>query len=259
MKTTDIPETGDLRPQLAHAVYNSRGVLSKYAPPTRAAKPVKKKSSDDLPIGTQQLFIDTIAYTYSLGAGINTLLTVDWDRLFSDNAPHKLRTIKYENRIPYVVECIRKWVKRRIDVFYYIWVREVASDVGEHWHLVMYLPARYHAEFAVYCEKLFEEVQGSKTRPLYSKQSLGETAVSEYGSWQLAQDINPDCRGYYLGAYLGKGELSERVFRGKLIPNDRKPVKHVEGRADYDASQGHILGSEHRIQRFDMSRELKRV
>jgi hypothetical protein len=53
----------------------------------------------------------------------------------------------------------------------------------------------------------------------------GEFACSVWGSWHLAKDIHPERSGYYLAAYLWKGEPSERFFRGNLIPNTRKPVR----------------------------------
>jgi hypothetical protein len=48
--------------------------------------------------------------------------------------------------------------------------------------------------------------------------------------------------------YIGKGVPSERLFRGNLIPNTRKPVRGRafggrERSARCDAAQGHITGT----------------
>ena len=61
--------------------------------------------------------------------------------------------------------------------------------------------------------------------------------------------------GYWLAAYLGKGEPSRHIFRGKMIANERKPVRGDK----YDAPQGEIEGTAARTKRFDISRPLKRV
>ena len=94
--------------------------------------------------------------------------------------------------------------------------------------------------------------------------SEGEFACSVWGSWHLAKDTHPERLGFYLAAYLGKGEPSERLFRGKLIPNTSKPVRGQafggrEKSDRYDTPQGQIRGTIALKKRFDIARPLKKA
>jgi len=69
---------------------------------------------------------------------------------------------------------------------------------------------------------------------------------------------------FYLASYLGKGEPSERMFRGKLVPNTRKLVRGLtfggrERSGRYDAPQGQIRGATALKKGVDIARELKKA
>jgi len=78
----------------------------------------------------------------------------------------------------------------------------------------------------------------------------------------LALDTRPNRNGRYIAAYLGKGEPSTRLYRGRTIANIKKPIRgHAYGgeeeSARYDAAQGEIRGNAHMTRRFDMAKGLK--
>ena len=216
----------------------------------------------DLPVGTQAAFIAAASAAAARQKPLNVLLTIRWRSLFSDNDVNALRPFPTPERIDRLVELLRKWLIRNDAPPFYIWVRENADSVGEHWHIAFHFPKRRQQALAQYIEKLTGE---EKLRHRNQVQATdGEFARGELGSWHLARDTRPERHGYYLAAYLGKGEPSQRPFRGKLVDNDKKPVRGVRFGGTYpdgvyDISQGKIEGTARRCDRFFIANDLKRV
>jgi len=228
-----------------------------FQPPT--------KQTAGLEPGTQAKFIDAARSAARAGYPINTLLTVRWSSLLRDNQFHPLRAMSAPERIRHVVERVRHWLAWRGSPAMYIWVRETSDEAGgEHWHFAVHLPKGKRKAFSAYLETILIEPLAPCPRAT-SKQTPGEIACSELGSWHLARDV-PEMRGcfcgYFTAAYLGKGEPSQRMFRGNLIDNKAKRVRGVAfgGRmrgGRYDVLQGNIEGTTTRKGRFDIARALK--
>ena len=116
------------------------------------------------------------------------------------------------------------------------------------------IPRRSRRAFLVYVETLLGEPLAPRPRTKTQGGTEGEVACSENGSWHLGRDVHPERRGRWLAAYLGKGEPSLVMFRGQLVPNNRKPVRGDK----YDVRQGNVQGTAARMKRFDIARHLKR-
>ena len=247
-------ETCDLR---NHPLYQEHTDRSAYG-----ALPMVK-ASDGIKVGTQARFIDAAMAAANAGRPLNTLLSIRWDSLFSDNDVNDLRTMPIPQRIDHIVERFRKWWKRRGLPVHYIWVREAADRCAEHWHIAFHLPKKMRAPFADYLAEMTQEPLRRTKRPA-DQRTEGEFACSEIGSWHLAEDTRPDRRGYFLAAYLGKGEPSQIIKRGKRQPNLKKPVRGqsfggTQPDGKYDAPQGAIMGTNARMDRFYISNELKNL
>lgn len=215
----------------------------------------------DLPLGTQAAFIAAAETAAALSAPLNRFLTIRWSSLFSDGDVNPLRVLPTAERIDYLVELLRKWLVRNALPPFYIWVRENADDAGEHLHMIFHSKNRLDSALRAFVEKRTGE---RKARAIPSaEKSEGEIARGEASSWHLARDRRPERAGFYLAAYLGKGEPSERLFRKKLVGNAKKPVRgmsfggtYKDGK--YDITQGRIEGTESRLKRFFIANELKR-
>ncbi len=224
-----------------------------------------EKRTDSLPIGSQAKFIDAAKCADILGFPVNTLLTVRWSSLYHHDNANPLFAQSRVKRIAYLVELLRKWVSTRCrGGFLYIWVRETTSELGEHWHLAFHLPHGKRKAITSYLSDLLGEPLNHTPRTKAQGRTEGEFACSVWGSWHLAKDTHPKRSGFYLAAYLGKGEPSERMFRGKLVPNTHKLVRgqEFEGREKsgrYDTPQGQIRGTTALKKRFDISRPLKQA
>jgi hypothetical protein len=223
------------------------------------------KQTDGLEPGTQAKFIGAAFSAARAGYPLNTLLTVRGSSLLPDNQLHPFRAMSAPERIKHIVERVRHWLARRDLPAWYIWVRETSDDAGgEHWHLALHLPRNKRPAFSAYLADLLGEPLAPCPRSA-SKRTRGEYACSELGSWHLAVEVpdgKPQFEGYWIAAYLGKGEPSQHMFRGKLVNNKAKLVRGIEfggkmrgGR--YDAPQGHITGTTTRKGRFDIARALK--
>ncbi len=250
----DHDETCDLR---NHPINKKRAIRLAYG-----ALPLAK-ASDGIRVGTQARFIDAAMAAANAGQPLNTLLSVRWDSLFSDNDVKDLRTMPISQRIDHIVERFRKWWKRRGLPVHYIWVREAADRCAEHWHIAFHLPKELRLPFARYLAELTQEPLRPTKRPA-DQRTEGEFACSEIGSWHLAGDTRPDRRGYFLAAYLGKGEPSQIIKRGKRQPNFKKPVRGqsfggTQRDGKYDVPQGAIMGTNARMDRFYISNELKNL
>jgi hypothetical protein len=249
-------ETLDLR---KHSIYKERAFPLPYACPT----PPPKQTSG-LAVGSQARLIAAARRSANAGHPINTLLTARWHALLIYDEFHPLRAMQTPERIRHTVELLRKWLTRRGIPVKYIWMREISEKAGEHWHLALHLPSSEHEAFVAYVERIFIEPLASPPRS-WPSQTRGEFARSEHGSWHLAGEVTdgkPQFEGYWLAAYLGKGEHSQRVFRGQLENNTQKPVRGQKFggrvRSDrYDEPQGDIRGTATRKGRFDMARSLK--
>lgn len=247
-------ETADLRKR---PIYVEPAVQPAYLPP-----PTPPRTTSGLPIGTQVRFIAAAAAAASVGRPLNTLLTLRWASLFSDNDVNWLRTLPVPERIDRLVERLRKWLTRNGLPPIYIWAREAAGGDAEHWHMALHLPGRRRSSFTTFLAGILGEPAAKRRNP--SECSEGEFARGELGSWHLGADTRPERQGYFLAAYLGKGEPSQRLFRGSLCDNKRKPVRgqsfggdHPDGK--YDAEQGEILGSPFRGDRFFISKALQNL
>lgn len=223
------------------------------------------KHTDGLPIGSQANFIEAAKCAAILGFPINTLLTVRWSSLYHHDNANPLFSQSAVERIAYLVELLRKWIGARCrGGFQYLWVRETTSELSEHWHLAFHLPHGKRKAVTSYLSDLLGEPLDHTPRTKAQGQTEGEFACSVWGSWHLAKDTHPERSGFYLAAYLGKGEPSERMFRGKLVPNTRKPVRGqafggCERSGRYDAPQGQIRGTTALKKRFDIARPLKQA
>lgn len=249
-------ETSDLR---TRPIYKARACHYPYPPPT---PPIRQTSG--LEHGTQTRLIAAALRASEAGYPINTLLTIRWQGLLSYDGFHPLRAMTTPEAIRHLVELVRKWLTRRGLHAFYLWARELSDAAGEHWHLGLHLPKSKRKAFAGYLETVLVEPVASCPRP-QSKRTRGEFVCGECASWHLAGDTpdgKPHFVGYWLAAYLGKGEPSQRMFRGKLVNNTLKPVRGREfggtvkgGR--YDVPQGYIVGTTTRKGRFDVARALK--
>jgi len=224
-----------------------------------------EKRTDSLPIGSQAKFIEAAKCASILGFPLNTLLTVRWSSLYHHDNANPLFVQSPVERITYLVELLRKWVCARCGGgFLYLWVRETTSELAEHWHLAFHLPHGKRKAVASYLSDLLGEPIDHTPRTKAQGRTEGEFACSVWRSWHLARDTHPERSGFYLAAYLGKGEPSERMFRGKLVPNTRKLVRGQafggRERSDrYDASQGQIRGTTALKKRSDIARPLKQA
>lgn len=237
---------------------------SRFQEPPASQSPYVRKSSprrktSGLPIGTQARFIAAAEVAAGRKRPLNTLLTLRWRSLFSDNDLNALRTLPTAERIRHIVELLRKWLCRAGSAPIYIWVRENADSAGEHWHIAFHLVSGHRTALAAYIARLTGE---PKARRRSANATEGEFARGELSSWHLARDTRPECRGAYLAAYLGKGEPSQRLFRGKWIDNDAKPFrgKSFGGSFDdgiYDMAQGGVEGTATRDDRFFIANALK--
>lgn len=219
------------------------------------------KSSTALPVGTQQRFLDAAQAAARTGTPLNTLLTIRWDSLFSGGAFSPLRCLPTPARIDHLVELLRKWLTYRDLPAHYIWVREAVRNEGEHWHIAFHLPAVYRDNLACRVAAWTGEARRHRRRSS-NLRTPGEFACGELSSWHLAEDIMPEHRGYVLAAYLGKGEPSERLFRGKRRGNTSKPYRGFSfggtyPDSKYDADQGRIEGTPDRGDRFFIAKPLQ--
>ncbi|WBU55423.1 hypothetical protein [Paracoccus sp. SCSIO 75233] len=230
----------------------------------RTVQPPAKRT-DGLPVGSQAKFIEAAKCAAILGFPINTLLTVRWSSLYHHDNANPLFAQSPVERIGYLVELLRKWIGARCGGgFLYLWVRETTSELGEHWHLAFHLPRGKQNAIGAYLSDLLGEPLDHTPRTKSQGRTEGEFACSVWRSWHLAKDTHPERSGFYLAAYLGKGEPSERMFRGNLVPNTRKLVRGQafggrERSGRYDAPQGQIRGTTALKKRFDIARPLKQA
>lgn len=261
--TENWAETAEIRKP---CIYKAPALHLTYCSPTAPLSNTSTiKQSDGLPLGTQGDLIAAAKAAAQLGYPINTVLTVRWSTLRHYDNSNYLFQWHVPERIAYLTELLRKWIGARCDGgFLYFWVRESSAEIGEHWHIGFHLPNGKRSALANYTADLLGEARRPNPRAVSQGATEGEFAVSEWGSWHLADDTHPERNGYYLAAYLGKGEPSARMFRGNLIDNRQKPVRGRkfggrERTGKYDMPQGQILGTVAMKKRFDIARALKQA
>lgn len=249
-------ERSDLRKR---PIYKDRAYHYTYVSPTAPSQ-----KTTGLEPKTQKRFISAAHFAWENNFAINTLFSVRWTSLLTYDDLHPLRTMKTPERIRHLVERFRHWLTERGIPAAYIWVREALGMADEHWHLGFHLPVNKRKAFVGYLEGQLIEPLAPYTRAK-SEQTRGEFACSEMGSWHLAGEVpdgKPQFTGFWIAAYLGKGEPSQRMFRGKLVNTKLKPIRGCEfggtiKDSRYDVPQGLIEGTSTRKGRFDIARCLK--
>ncbi len=270
-------ENADLRPPpynkapAIHSSYESCSVDNQNQELRRfeslnAAASAETKSSESLPVRTQDRFVQAAYVGFENGHPLNSILTINWEKLEEAIAQYWLDLHPY-TRAKLLIQKIRKFLKRakRNCTVAYIWVREAVPGKGEHLHVALHLPCKFRKEFIAFLERTLGE-PASKNRRSIAERTKGEIACSNTGSWHYGvevSDASPEFSGYWLAAYLAKGEPSERMYRGRMTDNTRKKErgKAFGGRIaseKYDTPQGLIEGTEHRKGRFSISRSLMR-
>lgn len=214
------------------------------------------KETDNLPIGTQADFIRAARLAFQLNTPLNTLLTINWNVLQEEQNYHEVTPCL--DSIRTLVSCLRRWLNHQNIKPTYIWVRENCTLTEEHLHFTFHLPNR---KINLFSEYIARHLCSPIVCVSKKEQIQGEVARSSLGGWHLAQnyaEYNRRFQGHGLAIYLGKGEPSERIFRGNKIQNQKKPFNgKTMQNAKYDVQQGTIKGSETRKGRFDMARHLK--
>lgn len=224
-------------------------------------KSLPKRMTEGLPIGTQARFIEAAKIAADQKKPLNTLLTIRWRSLFSSDEPNWLRPYSTAERIRHIVELLRKWIIRNGAPPFYIWARENADTAGEHWHIAFHLAKKHSRALVFYIANLTGEPAARHKSAVATE---GEFARGEIGSWHLARDTRPERGGVFLAAYLGKGEPSQRLFRGALIDNTQKPYRGMSSGGSfkdgvYDLEQGRIEGTACRDDRFFIANILKKM
>ena len=212
-----------------------------------------------LPIGTQARFLLAAKLASANGTPLNTLLTLRSKCFEYDRGKPDRPVLTVPNWIDRFVQRLRKCMKSNGLRPIYIWAREAGAD-REHLHIAFHTTTKSCPGLVAFFEGQFGE-RCRENQEEGSKKTIGEFARGDTGTWHLAFDVHPDRRGHWLAAYLGKGEPSQRFFRGKLTGNSRKPARGVHFGGDladerYDAPQGAIVGSSTRNARFAISKPL---
>lgn len=215
----------------------------------------RSKATMALPVGTQARFIKLSSLAAAAGYPINTMITIAWDKLFASRKVRQLRTMAATKRIDTIIERLRHWLTHRGMPSFYIWVREQTRNDGEHFHIGLHVGRKWRAVLASMLEVWTEEPAWIGRHP---RATEGEFACGECRSWHASRDTFPRRAGYFLAAYLGKGEPSQIERWGKWRNNEKKPVRgRSYGGGDnsgrYDSDQGIIIGTEHRRDRFFVS------
>lgn len=250
VRSSEIPDMRKL------PIYEEPAIPSAYELPLELSDTPAKRSTG-LPVGTQAKFIAAANEAEKLGHPLNTLLTMRWKSLPGHSDENAMPV---HERIHKLVELLRKWLNARGIPPCYIWVRETVEHELEHWHIALPIPRQFCDQLVAYMVKISGEPAARNAR--IADRTEGEFARGEAGSWHLAKDTHPERQGFYLAAYLGKGEPSQRMFRGKLQDNTRKPVRGCSfggNRPDgkYDVPQGELSGTACREDRFFIANLLK--
>jgi hypothetical protein len=253
-----------------HTHVNARHVIGEHdekRPPTRAhpfnvvADAQTNIITDGLPRKSQQWLVDAVMQSYDQGRPINLLITIRVAALINCGADGTfLSHPTTAKRIKAFIRNLTKSLDRLTGKAAYIWVRENSAASAEHLHFAIHCPEDKRRKIWVWLNGVTGEKKRFRRRPKMER-TEGEIACSEYGGWHLAVDTHPERKGVYLAFYLGKGEPSQYLHRGKLMDNADKPCR---GRAfggnstnpKHDEPQGKIEGSGRMTYRMGASRNI---
>jgi hypothetical protein len=253
-----------------HTHVNARQVIGEHdekRPPTRAHPLIvidaaqTNTSTDGLPRKSQQWFVDAVMQSYDQGRPINLLITIRVLALLNCGADGAfLNHPTTAKQIKAFIRNLTKSLDRLTGKSAYIWVRENSAASGEHLHFAIHCPEDKRRRVWIWLNGVTGEKKRFRKRPK-NERTEGEIACSEYGGWHMAADTRPERKGVCLAHYLGKGEPSQYLHRGKLTDNTDKPCR---GRAfggnstnpKHDEHQGEIEGSGRKTYRMGASRNI---
>jgi hypothetical protein len=191
-------------------------------------------ATQELPRGTQARLMQAGLFSQALGNPLDTTLTINAYHLLRIGEGGIFSVGHLWDGFQLLLELIRKWVLARGVPWASIWVREWSRrghnwQSGEHWHIAMCLPKRFHDDFAKQVVEWTGEVIG------HLSPMPGVSAVSAAQAWQIATKHG---RGgpESIGAYFGKAERSKIKRYGKWVDNPDKPRRNKNG------GNGHIEG-----------------
>jgi len=236
-------------------------------PPTRAQlfivrdAPQTNASSEGLPRKSQQWFCDAVLNSYAQGRPIDLLITVRVEALKNCGAGGAfLSHPTTATRIKAFIRNLTKSLDRLTGKAAYIWVRENSAAHGEHLHFAIHCPENKRRRIWIWLNGVTGEKKRFRQRPK-NQRTEGEIAVSEQGGWHMAVDTRPERQGVCLAHYLGKGEPSQHLHRGKLTNNTDKPCRGREfggmsRNPKHDEPQGIIEGAGRKTYRMGASRNI---
>lgn len=229
-----------LRPDTARRIWSvSPGGVSLvyvYAAP-------RYPETRNLPIGAQARLIRAAVFSEQVGTPINTLLTVNAAHLQRIDEGGIFGVGHLWDGFRDFLELVRKWVTGRDIAWAALWAREYAGgvhgQVGEHWHIGLYLPSSVRRDFAAQVALWTgEDIDTAKpTKPTVAR--------SVCRAWHLRGRAPSGHGPEGVAAYLGKAEPSWRRHYGRSVPNLHKPVRRRVG------GRGPIQGK-----RFGISRSI---
>jgi hypothetical protein len=174
-----------------------------------------------LPINAEARMVGAVRFATSVGAPINTLLTVNAAHLqrIGSNSIFDIGHL-WDGHQDFI-ELLRKWLTHRNIVWASIWAREYTGGKnehhGEHWHIALHLPPRHQDALAAQIATWTDEAIG----PHDGKKKC--IARSLTGAWYLNR------RKENAGEYLGKATPKTRLRYGKRISNDLRTTRHYGG------------------------------
>lgn len=266
MKSKKTTEIADLR---TPPIYNERAFPVAYGQSSgrnknrQSHRSDRIKETEALKVGTQSRLQQAALLSYLDGKPLNTLVTIRSSgfppsKCTEESTPSNYKAVKK------IVESLRKWLTRpsRRQPVHYIWCREVSPEDGEHVHIGLYLHPDLRGDLIDFFVRLLPDPVGKPSR-----KTRGEIARGAGGNWHIAvekPDNKPQPTGYWIASYLGKGEPSQRVFRGQLENNQCKCERgrFFDGRIKgdrYDKAQGTIAGNDFREGRYDISRSILKL
>jgi hypothetical protein len=205
----------------------------------------------ELPVGTQARMMRAAVFSQTLGYPVNALLTINAAHLQRMGEGGVFGLGHLWDGFQVQLELLRKWVRARDVVWAVIWVREwsrngINGQAGEHWHIGLHLPKRFHPALA----KQVVEWTGEGLSTISPTARV--SAVSEHRAWHLGVKHG---RGgpEDLAAYLGKAEPSTIRRYGRRVPNRYKP------RCDKIGGEGPIGGKRFGICKAIGSTEQRRA
>jgi hypothetical protein len=253
-----------------HTHVNARQVIGEHdekRPATRAHPLIvidaaqTNTSTDGLCCKSQQWFVDAVMQSYDQGKPINLLITIRVLALLNCGADGAfLSHPTTAKQIKAFIRNLTKSLDRLTGKSAYIWVRENSAASGEHLHFAIYCPENKRRRVWIWLNGVTGEKKRFRQRPK-KERTEGEIAVSEFGGWHMAIDTRPERKGVCLAHYLGKGEPSQYLYRGKLTNNKDKLCRGREfggysTNPKHDEPQGTIEGSGRKTYRMGASQNI---